>query len=153
MIYCGNFCKCHNVPQYSNNMVIKKGVRKKQDNEKNRPSSWRIPCTVWPFRPQPLFGSLPCSLKDCPNLVPKQEDEAAWGAWCFPGPWRVFPVLYIQHNSVKSGGLLSSPPLYRWTNRLGKIKPLSQCHRAVKGNIYYSNPSLLDSRPCSLKLT
>jgi hypothetical protein len=23
-IYCKNFCKCHNVPQYDNSMIIKK---------------------------------------------------------------------------------------------------------------------------------
>jgi hypothetical protein len=26
MIYCQNFCKCHNIPPYNNNMIIFKGI-------------------------------------------------------------------------------------------------------------------------------
>jgi hypothetical protein len=30
-IYCKHFCKCHNVPQYHNNMVIKNKIKTKFD--------------------------------------------------------------------------------------------------------------------------
>jgi hypothetical protein len=29
-IYYENFCKCHNVPQYNNNMIIKNRIKVKQ---------------------------------------------------------------------------------------------------------------------------
>jgi hypothetical protein len=29
-IYCKDICKCHSVPQYNNNMIIKKGKKNNQ---------------------------------------------------------------------------------------------------------------------------